>query len=281
MREIHTDIITESVSSLCREACLSLPDDIMQCLTEAFEREKSHLGREAIAAILENAAISRNEGIPLCQDCGLTVIFAEVGQDLHICGGDFSKALAEGVRRGYIEGYLRKSVVKDPAFSRINTGDNTPPVIYMDIVPGDRLRLSIAPKGGGSENMSALAMLKPSSGVEAIADFVVHTVRKAGSNPCPPIIAGVGIGGSADRAMVLAKKSLFRKAGMPNEIPEYAMLERTILDAINASGIGPQGYGGNVTALAVHIETFPCHIASLPVAVNLQCHSARHREAVL
>lgn len=266
---------------MCREACLILPDDVTQCISLALMKEQSPAGKEALAGILENAAVSKRENIPLCQDCGFTIIFAEVGQDLHITGGDFCEALREGVKKGYTEGYLRKSIVNDPVFHRKNTGDNTPPVIYIDIVPGDRLHLHIAPKGGGSENMSALAMLKPSSDVEEIKDFVVQTVIKAGSNPCPPVIAGIGIGGTADKAMVMAKKSLFRPTGLPHELPEYAQLEHYLLDAINATGIGPQGYGGTVTALAVHIETFPCHIASLPVAVNLQCHSARHSEAVL
>jgi fumarate hydratase subunit alpha len=281
MRNIEAQIITEEVARLCREACLYLPEDIEQSLKSAETIEESRAGKEALSLIMENAAVSRTEGIPLCQDCGVTVIFLDLGQDVHISGGLLSEALAEGVRMGYSEGFLRKSIVADPLFRRKNTQDNTPPVTYIDIVPGDRVRIVVAPKGGGSENMSALAMLTPSAGVKGVRDFVLETIEGAGSNPCPPIIVGVGIGGTADKAMVLAKKAVFREIPSHHHDDEYRALEESLLAEINDLGIGPQGFGGRVTALAVNIESYPCHIASLPVAVNLQCHSARHKEVII
>ncbi|HFD40759.1 MAG TPA: fumarate hydratase [Anaerolineae bacterium] len=281
MKEIHTDQITETVARLCIESNYYLGEDVLATLRRYREAEVSPVGREVLDQILENADIARNEQMPLCQDCGLTVIFVELGQDVHIVGGGLNEAITEGVRRGYEKGYLRKSMVEHPFSSRINTRDNTPPVIHTTVIPGDELKITVVPKGGGSENMTRLAMLKPADGREGVIDFVVESVRKAGANPCPPIIVGVGIGGSAEKAMLLAKHSLLRKVGQPSPDPEAAELEAELLERVNRIGIGPQGLGGITTALAVHVETFPCHIASLPVAVNLQCHSARHKEAVL
>lgn len=281
MREIHTDQLTETVARLCIESNYYLGEDVLAALRASREREVSPVGREVLDQILENAEIARERQMPLCQDCGLTVIFLELGQDVHIVGGDLNEALAEGVRRGYQEGYLRKSMVDKPFSARINTKDNTPPVVHLTMVPGEQVRITVAPKGGGSENMSQLAMLKPADGRSGVVQFVVEAVRKAGANPCPPVIVGVGIGGSAEKTMWLAKYALLREVGRPHPDPEVADLEAEILERVNRLGIGPQGFGGLTTALAVHVETFPCHIASLPVAVNLQCHSARHKEAVL
>jgi len=281
MREINVQEITDTVARLCMEANYYLPEDVLTSLRAAREAEPSPVGKEVLDRILENAEIARREQMPLCQDTGLTVVFLEIGQDVHIVGGNLVEAINEGVRRGYIEGYLRKSVVKYPFSKRINTRDNTPAVIHTDIVPGDKLKITVAPKGGGSENMSFLGMLKPADGRQGVIDFVVNAVDKAGANPCPPIIVGVGIGGTIDQTTLLAKKALLRKVGEPHPDPEVAALEADILERVNKLGIGPQGFGGRTTALAVHVETFPCHIASLPVAVNIQCHSARHKEAVL
>lgn len=281
MREIHYDTIAEAVERLCMESNYFLGDDVIASLQRALEREESPVGREILQEILENARIAGEDEVPLCQDCGYAVAFVDIGQDVHIVGGDFNEAIAEGTRRGYTKGYLRKSVVAQPYSSRINTRDNTPPVIHVRIVPGDKLRITLAPKGGGSENMSALGMLKPADGREGIIKLVVETVRKAGANPCPPIIVGVGIGGTAEQAMLLAKRSLLREVGQPSDNPEDAALEADILTRVNKLGIGPQGLGGRTTALAVHVLSQPCHIASLPVAVNIQCHSARHKEVIL
>lgn len=281
MREIHYDTIVETVERLCMASNYFLGDDVIASLQRALEREESPVGKEILQEILENARIAREDEVPLCQDCGYAVVFVDLGQDVHIVGGDFNEAVAEGVRRGYTKGYLRKSVVAHPYSSRVNTKDNTPPVIHVRIVPGDKVRITLAPKGGGSENMSALGMLKPADGREGVIKFVVETVRKAGANPCPPIIVGVGIGGTAEQAMLLAKRSLLREVGQPSDNPEDATLEADILARVNKLGIGPQGLGGRTTALAVHVLSQPCHIASLPVAVNIQCHSARHKEVVL
>ncbi len=281
MREIHTDLIIESVRRLCMESNYYLGEDVLAALRSYREVETSPVGREVLDQILENAEIARNEQMPLCQDCGLTVVFVELGQDIHITGGGLNEAIAEGVRRGYGDGFLRKSIVDHPFSSRVNTKDNTPPVIHTSVVPGDRLKITVAPKGGGSENMSQLAMLKPADGRQGVIDFVVESVRRAGANPCPPIIVGVGIGGSAEKVMWLAKHSLLREVGQPSPDPEVSELETEILERVNRIGIGPQGFGGLTTALAVHVETFPCHIASMPVAVNIQCHSARHKEVLL
>lgn len=281
MREIGCEEITETVARLCIEANYYLGDDVIKAVRQARGTEISPVGREVLDQLLENANVARQEGMPLCQDTGLTVVFLEVGQDAHIVGGDLYESIQEGVRQGYEEGYLRKSVVDKPFSIRANTKDNTPAVIHPQIVPGDRLRIAVVPKGGGSENMSALAMLKPADGRQGVVDFVAETVERAGANPCPPTIVGVGVGGTVEKAMLLAKHSLLREVGQPSPDPEVAELERDILEKVNKLGIGPQGLGGSITSLAVHIETYPCHIASLPVAVNIQCHSARHKETVL
>lgn len=281
MKEIYADQIAGTVAELCIESNYYLGDDVLDALHKYRQQEVSPVGREVLDQILENARIAQQEQMPLCQDCGLTVVFLELGQDVHIVGGDLNEAIAEGVRRGYQDGYLRKSMVAQPFSQRVNTRDNTPPVIHTTIVPGDQLRIIVAPKGGGSENMSQLAMLKPADGREGVVRFVVEAVRRAGANPCPPIIVGVGVGGSAEKVVWLAKHALLRTVGEPSPDPEVAELEADILERVNRLGIGPQGFGGLTTALAVHAETFPCHIASMPVAVNIQCHSARHKEAVL
>ncbi|TET37992.1 MAG: fumarate hydratase [Dehalococcoidia bacterium] len=281
MREISSKKVTETVARLCQEANFVLGDDVLDVLRRARESEESPLGRQVLEQILENARIAKEEKIPLCQDCGTTVVFLEVGQDAHITGGDLYAAVEEGVRQGYSQGYLRKSIVSQPFSARVNTKDNTPSIIHVEMVVGDSLHITVMPKGGGSENMSRLAMLKPAEGRRGVIDSVVKAVEEAGSNPCPPVIVGVGIGGTADKAMILAKKALLRKVREPNPDPEIAELEREILERVNSLGIGPEGFGGRTTALAVHAEVFPTHIASLPVAVNLQCHSARYKEARL
>ncbi len=281
MKEIHVNNITETIARLCQEANFFLNEDVLRVLRKARDTEESPLAKGTLEQILENADIAAREGLPLCQDCGSTVVLLEVGQEVHITGGDLYAAVEEGVRQGYDKGYLRKSIVRHPFSSRINTKDNTPAIIHTEIVPGDQLRIVVMPKGGGSENMSRLAMLAPAKGRQGVIDFVVRAVEEAGSNPCPPVIVGVGIGGTSEKAMMLAKEALLRPAGEPNHEPEVAELEEELLQQINALGIGPQGFGGRTTALAVHVEVFPSHIASLPVAVNLQCHSARHKEAVL
>jgi len=281
LREIEASAITQAVAELCQQANFELGEDVLSALKQAHQTEESPLGRQVLSQILENARIAQQERVPLCQDCGTTVVFLEIGQDTHITGGDLYAAVEEGVRQGYTQGYLRKSVVSQPFSARINTRDNTPPVIHTEIVPGNQLKIIVVPKGGGAENMSRLAMLKPGAGREGIIELVVKTIDEAGGNPCPPIIVGVGIGGTAEMTMLLAKRALLRKVGKPNPNAEFAELEKEILQRVNNLGIGPMGYGGRVTALAVHVEVLPAHIASMPVAVNLQCHSARHKEAVL
>ena len=281
MREIDAKKVTETVARLFQEANFFLGDDVFNSLKQAVKEEESPLGRQVLEQILENADIAAKEHIPICQDCGFAVVYLELGQDVHIVGGDLYAAVEEGVRQAYSEGYLRKSIVRQPFSARVNTKDNTPAVIHTDIVPGDKLNITVLPKGGGSENMSRLAMLKPSEGRQGVIDFVVRAVDEAGSNPCPPVIVGVGIGGTSDQAMILAKKALLRQVGEPNSDPEVAELEKEILERVNNTGVGPQGFGGRTTALAVHAEVFPAHIASLPAAVNLQCHAARHKEAIL
>lgn len=281
MREINVDLISRTVEKLCIEANYYLPLDVKDALEDALEKEESPLGKEILSDILRNQEIARTKEVPICQDTGFAVIFLELGQDVRIVGGDLNEALNEGVRQGYIKGYLRKSVVDDPFIERKNTGDNTPAIVHTKIVPGDKIKLILAPKGGGSENMSALAMLKPSDGIEGIKKFVLDTVDKAGSNPCPPIIVGIGIGGTIEKTTLIAKEALLRKVGGHNANPKIARLEEELLEDINKLGIGPQGFGGRVTALAVHIETFPAHIASMPVAINIQCHAARHLEAII
>ena len=281
MREIDCKQIIETVSRLFQEACHYLPEDVLAALKRARENEKSPVGREILDRILENAEIAGKGEIPLCQDTGDAIVFLELGQDIHIVGGDLYTAVNEGVRQGYDKGYLRKSMVRQPFSARINTKDNTPAIIYTDIVPGDKLKIIAKPKGGGAENMSRLAMLTPARGRQGVIDFVVKAVEEAGSNPCPPVIVGVGIGGTVEKTFMLAKRTLLRRVGEPNPDAKVAELEREILQRVNNLGIGPMGCGGTTTALAVHVDVFPAHIASLPVAVNLQCHSARHKEAIL
>jgi fumarate hydratase subunit alpha len=281
MREIDVKDITKTVSRLFEEACHHLPEDVVQAITRARETEESPVAREVLDRILKNVDIAAREQIPLCQDTGDAIVFLEMGQDVRIVGGDLYSAINEGVRQGYANGYLRKSMVSQPFSARINTKDNTPAIIYTDVVPGDRLRIIAKPKGGGAENMSRLAMLKPAQGRQGIIDFVVKTVDEAGSNPCPPVIVGVGIGGTVEKCVMLAKKALLRELGTPNPDAEVAELERDIFQKVNNLGIGPMGYGGRTTALAVHAEVFPSHIASLPAAVNMQCWCARHKEAIL
>ena len=274
MREIEVAEITEAVRELCIEANTRLPEDHLAALHRALEEEESPLGREVIGELLENARVARERCIAFCQDTGYAVFFVELGSEARVVGGGIGEAIDEGVRRGYEEGYLRKSIVRGPVH-RTNTGDNTPAIVYYDVVPGDGLRLTLLVKGAGCDNMSSLKMLTPAEGVEEMKRFVVETVEKAGPNASPPLTVGVGIGGPFERAALLAQKALTRRSGDPNPDPELARLEAELLEAINATGIGPAGYGGTVTALAVHIESFPTHIAAFPVAVNLDCHSHR------
>ena len=281
MREIKASEITNIVAQLFEHSCYYLPDDVLTALKKAREQEKSPVCRDVLDKILANVEIAAKEQIPLCQDTGAAVVFLELGQEVHISGADLYAAIDEGVRRGYDRGYLRKSIVSRPCFARVNTKDNTPAMIHTDIVPGDRIKISVLPKGGGSENCSRLTVLAPAKGSQGVIDFVVNLVDEAGSNPCPPVIIGVGVGGTTDKTMFIAKKALLRKVGEPSPDPEVANLEREILKRVNNLGIGAMGYGGTVTALAVHVETFPCHIASLPVAVNMQCWCARRAEAIL
>jgi fumarate hydratase subunit alpha len=279
MREIEVARITQAVKEAAIAANYEPEEDLLRALARGAETEESVSGREIFGQLLENARIAREERIPMCQDCGLAVVFVELGQEVHLVGGDLTAAIQEGVRQGYGEGFLRKSLCHP--LTRANTGDNTPAVIHTEVVPGDRLRLIVVPKGGGSENMSRVYMLKPAEGLAGIKEKVVATVREAGPNPCPPVIVGVGIGGTFERAALLAKKSLLRELGLPHADPEISGLEAQLLKEINDLGIGPQGLGGRITALAVHVLMEPCHIASLPVAVNIQCHSSRHKEVVL
>jgi fumarate hydratase subunit alpha len=279
MREIHVDEIRDNVAQICLDAAYNLSEDVIAAFDRAIETETAPGAKEIIELLKENARIAKEEHIPICQDTGIAVFFVEIGQDLRIKNGFIVDAVNEGVRKGYKEGYLRKSVV-DP-LTRKNTGDNTPAIVYTELVPGDKLKISFMPKGAGSENMSAIRMLRPTEGVEGIRNFVLECVQKAGANPCPPVVIGVGIGGSFEKAALLAKKSLLRSVGSPNPKLELASLEETLLKAVNKTGIGPEGFGGKVTAMAVHIESFPCHIASLPVAVNINCHAARHKTIIL
>ena len=274
MREITAGEITDAVRDLCIEANTRLPEDHVAALRRALEEEESPLGREVIGELLENARVARERCVAFCQDTGYAVFFVELGSELRVVGGELGEAIDEGVRRGYDEGFLRKSIVRGP-LDRANTGDNTPAIVYYDVLPGDALRLTMLVKGAGCDNMSSLRMLTPAEGVEEMKRFVVETVERAGPNASPPLTVGVGIGGPFERAALLAKKALTRPSGEPNPDPELAELEEELLEAINATGIGPAGYGGTVTALAVHVESFPTHIAAFPVAVNLDCHSHR------
>ncbi len=281
MRNVEAGAIRDAVRKLCIDSNYYLPEDVKQALEQSVGKEESPIGKEILRDIIKNAEIAARDQVAICQDTGLAVFFIELGQEVHVVGGDFNAAVNEGVRMGYKEGYLRKSAVDDPFYRRKNTTDNTPAIIHTFIVPGDKIKIIIAPKGGGSENMSALAMLKPSDGVEGIKKFIVETVNKAGSNPCPPVIVGIGIGGTIEQTTLIAKMALLKKVGERHPDPVVAKLEEDLLEEINRLGIGPQGFGGRVTALDVHINTFPAHIASMPVALNMQCHVARHREVIL
>lgn len=280
LKQIKVEEIIEAVEKLCISANYDLGEDVVDSYKQALSAEGSPLGRQVLECLIENAEIARTERVPICQDTGMAVLFVEAGQDLHIADGSLSHALNEGVRRGYEKGYLRKSVVTDP-FERINSGDNTPAVIHYEIVPGEKLRIIVAPKGFGSENMGGIKMCKPSEGLAGAMQFVVDTVDRAGGNPCPPIIVGVGIGGTMEKAALLAKKALLRKVGQHNREERLAQIEKELLERINCLGIGPQGFGGTTTALAVNLETFPTHIAGMPVAVNINCHVTRHKEITL
>lgn len=280
-KTIYASDISEAVESLCVSAAFDLPEDVQACLERARQSEASELGRWALDKIAANTTIAHEERMPLCQDTGLVLVFVELGQDVRIVDGRLDDAIQKGVAKAYKDAYLRKSLVDDPLFERVNTQDNTPAIIHYRVVAGNELKITLMPKGGGSENMSALAMLKPAQGIEAVKDFVYNTVVNAGGNPCPPTIVGVGIGGNSEYALELSKIALARPLGQPNPNEAYAELEKELLERINASGIGPQGFGGTTTALAVHIEYFPTHIAMLPVGVSLNCHVARHKQVVL
>lgn len=281
MREVDVAQVTGEIARLFEHSCHYLPDDVLSALRRARHEEESPVSRDVLDRMLQNAEVAGKEQIPLCQDTGSAVVMLEVGQDVHFVGGELYQAVNEGVRQGYEKGYLRKSMVNQPFSARVNTKDNTPAIIHTAIVPGDKVRITILPKGGGSENMSRLTVLSPSKSRDGVIDFVVNRVDESGANPCPPVVVGVGIGGTTDETMLLAKKALLREVGKPNADPEVADLEREMLERINKLGIGAMGYGGRITALAVHVEVFPAHIASMPVAVNMQCWCDRHEEIVL
>lgn len=280
MREIDAKTITENVAEMCKEAAYYLPTDVYEAMKKAREKETSPVGQNVLDQIIKNAEIARDEDRPYCQDTGMTIVFLEVGQDLHITGGNLEDAVNEGIGKGYTEGYLRKSVVGEPLFNRVNTKNNTPGVIYTQIVPGDKLKITVAPKGFGSENKSGIKMLVPADGVEGVKKAVMEIILHASMNPCPPMVVGIGIGGTMDRAALMSKKALTRSINERNPMPEYAKLEEELLDLINQTGIGPQ-LGGNTSALAVNIEWGPTHIAGLPVAVTICCHAMRHKQRVL
>lgn len=280
IRTVNFETIKTEVARLCTEANFNLEEDVLQSFKRSCDTEVSQSGKEVLNILIENAQIASSESIPMCQDTGVAVVFVEIGQEVHIIDGDIYEAINEGVKKGYTEGFLRKSMVGDP-LDRVNTGDNTPAVIHTKIVPGDAVKITVAPKGGGSENMSTLKMLKPSEGLDGVRAFVLDTVKNAGPNPCPPIIVGIGIGGTMEKCALLAKESLLRPVGLPSPKTHIAKLEQKLLEDINKLGIGPSGLGGRTTALAVHIEVFGCHIASLPVAVNINCHAARHKSVVI
>ncbi|VYU17193.1 fumarate hydratase [Clostridium tertium] len=280
MREIHIEKIEEVVEKLCIESNYNLSKDVFDALNKAKEEETWTLAGDILDKIIVNADIAKNESMPICQDTGMTCVFLEIGQDVHVVGGNLEDAINEGVRRGYDKGYLRKSVVKDP-IDRVNTKDNTPAIIHYEIVPGDKLKITVAPKGFGSENMSQIKMLKPSDGLKGVKDFIIKVVKDAGPNPCPPMIVGVGIGGTFEKSAYLAKKALIRPIDSKNENKFYADLEEELLLEFNKLGIGPQGFGGKTTAIGLNIETYPTHIAGLPVAVNISCHATRHKEEII
>lgn len=281
MREIQCADITAAIKHLCVEATAYLPKDVYQSLLDKYYEEDSELARKTLKVLIDNADLAQNHCMPICQDTGMAFVYITMGQEVHITGGSLNEAIQEGVRQGYIEGYLRKSVVNDPLYDRVNTKDNTPAIIYYDIVEGDGFHIVLAPKGFGSENMSQIKMLKPSDGVEGVKDFVLKVVNDAGPNACPPMVIGVGIGGSFDKVTMLAKKAMLREIGTHHQDERYAALETELLEMINSTGIGPAGYGGKTTALSLNIETFPTHIAGMPVAVSICCHVSRHKEADL
>ncbi len=280
MREIHSDIIRDTVERLSIEANCHLPNDVRYAIEKCYNSEDFAAAKGILSDIIKNYKIAEKENMPICQDTGMACVFLEIGQDVHIIGDALYDAVNEGVRRGYDKGYLRKSVVKDPV-RRGNTGDNTPAMIYTEIVGGENIKITVAPKGFGSENMSAIRMFKPSAGIEGIKDFIIETVESAGPNPCPPMVVGVGIGGTFDKAALLAKKALIRDLGTSNHDPYYADLEKEMLEKINALGIGPQGFGGKTTAIGLNIETMPTHIAGMPCAININCHVTRHKTQVI
>ncbi|OSA98616.1 UNVERIFIED_ORG: fumarate hydratase [Clostridium botulinum] len=280
MRDINVNCIIDAVKELCIKANYFLGEDIRQALEESKDKETWNLAEDILEKIIINSEIANKENMPMCQDTGMACVFVELGQDVHLIGGNLNEAINEGVRRGYEEGFLRKSVVNDP-LTRINTKDNTPAIIYYDIVPGDQVKITVASKGFGSENMSKIAMLKPSDGVDGVKAFILDVIRQAGPNPCPPMVIGVGIGGTFDKAAYLAKKALLRPINIKNNDEYYRELEIELLEKINELGIGPQGFGGKTTALGLNIETYPTHIAGLPVAVNINCHATRHKEIII
>lgn len=281
MRDIEANLITEAVADMARRSNVELPPEVVAALGAARAREASPIAREVLDQLLLNAECAAETGLPLCQDTGVAVVFVDLGQDAHLVAGGLQEAIDAGVRRGYEEGYLRKSVVRDPLDRATNTGDNTPAVVHVRIVPGDRVAVHFAPKGGGSENMSALWMLTPAQGREGVIEAIAAQIRAAGGMPCPPLVLGVGLGGTFELSALLAKRALLRPLGEPSPIADVAALEADILAAVNATGVGPMGLGGVTTALAVHVERHPCHIASLPLALNVQCHAARHMSIVL
>ncbi|HHI87906.1 MAG TPA: fumarate hydratase [Candidatus Cloacimonetes bacterium] len=281
MREVDVKDIIPVVKKLCIDANYYIGEDILEKIRECYEKEESPTAKEVLSILLENYELAASEKMPSCQDTGVAVVFVELGQDVHIVGGDFYEAIHEGVRQGYKDGYLRKSLVTDPIIDRVNTKDNTPALIYTDIVPGDKIKITVAPKGGGSENMSEVKMMKAADGIEGVVDFVVDRVRRSGGNPCPPIVVGVGLGGNFEQSALLAKKALLRPLNESHPEDKWAKIEEEILEKVNNLGIGPQGFGGRTTALGVSIMHKPCHIASMPVAVNIQCHAARHKSAVI
>ena len=280
MREIHVSAIADAVKKLCMEANWSLEPDMLRAFDTALGRERSAAGKQVLTILKQNAEMARTRQIPYCQDTGMVIAFVELGQDVHVTGGGLYDAINEGVRQGYTEGYLRASIVRSP-FDRVNTGDNTPAVIHVDVVPGAELKLAIMAKGGGCENRSKYTMLTPAAGLPAVKDFVIECVKTAGPDACPPLILGVGVGGTFEKAAISSKKALFRELGSPNPDPVLNALEHELLERANRLGIGPQGYGGDTTSFGIHILTYPCHITSLPVAVTIECHAHRHKEVTL
>lgn len=280
MREVESTLIIEEVARMCMETNYSLPNDIFKSLIDAIKLENFNNAKEVLNILKNNADLAKNNDLPICQDTGMTCIYVEIGQEVHV-SGNLNEAINEGVRKGYQEGYLRKSVVADPILHRVNTDDNTPAIIHYEIVSGDKLKITVAPKGFGSENMCRIAMMKPSDGIEGIKSFILDTVEKAGPNPCPPMVIGVGIGGTFDSVGYLAKKAMLKRTDEYHPDKEYALIEKEMLEKINALGIGPAGFGGRTTALSLHIETYPTHIAGMPVAVAICCHAARHQEVIL